>query len=237
MGDILEVNGLCAGYGNKDVLKDITFRASKGQFISLLGPNGSGKTTLFLTLLGILKTSSGSIFLEGKSPDSLPPKQLARVISFIPQVSSPLKGFTVEEIVSMGRHPYGGDTSGDIRAIEEAIKKMDLSGLRDKDISRISGGEYQRVLIARSLAQGTQVMLLDEPTAHLDIKYQIEIAQMLKAFAGEKLIIGAFHDINLVKNYADRVIMMRSGKVVADGSVSQVLTADIIKEVFDVSLI
>ena len=137
----------------------------------------------------------------------------------------------------MGRHPYGVDASKDRSAIEEAIKKMDLSGLRDKDISRISGGEYQRVLIARAFAQGTNIMLLDEPTAHLDIKYQIEIAQMLKAFAGEKLIIGAFHDINLVKNYADRVIMLRSGRVVTDGSVSQVLTTNIIKEVFDVSLI
>jgi len=237
MANILEIKDLCAGYGHKDILKGISFHASKGEFISLLGPNGSGKTTLFLTLLGILKASSGSIFLDGKSPDSLPPKQLAKIISFIPQVSSPVKGFTVEEIVSMGRHPYGEDASKDRRAIEEAIKKMDLSGLRDKDISRISGGEYQRVLIARSLAQRTEIMLLDEPTAHLDIKYQTEIAQMLKAFAGEKLIIGAFHDINLVKNYADRVIMLRSGAIVADGSVPQVLTPDIIKEVFDVSLV
>ena len=92
MGDILEIKDLCAGYGHKDILKDISFRASKGEFISFLGPNGSGKTTLFLTILGILKASSGSIFLDGKIPSSLPPKQLARTISFIPQVSSPVKG-------------------------------------------------------------------------------------------------------------------------------------------------
>ncbi len=237
MGDILEIQGLCAGYGHKDILKDITFRASRGQFISLLGPNGSGKTTLFLALLGILKISSGNIFLNGQPLSSMSPKQMAKIVSFIPQVSSPVKGFTVEELVSMGRHPYGEDSSKDRRAIEEAIKKMDLSRFRDKDISRISGGEYQRVLIARALAQGTDIMLLDEPTAHLDIKYQIEIAQMLKAFAGEKLIIGAFHDINLVKNYADRVIMLRSGTVVADGSVPQILTPELIQDVFNVTSI
>ena len=235
MTELLQIEKLCAGYGRRDVIKDISLSADIGQFIALLGPNGGGKTTLLRTVLGLLKASSGNIFLSGEDTNKMSHKNRSKKLSFIPQVSSPLEGFSVEEIVAMGRNPHDTGSAVDRLAIDRSIERLNLEVLRDSDVSHISGGEYQRVLIARAFAQETDIMLLDEPTAHLDIKYRIETMKILRSLKPGKLIIGVFHDIDLVKDFADRIVMLKSGKIVADGSVSQVLTSACINQVFDIA--
>ncbi|MFA5105044.1 MAG: ABC transporter ATP-binding protein [Candidatus Margulisiibacteriota bacterium] len=235
MTELIKIEKLCAGYGRQDIIKDISLSADKGEFVALLGPNGGGKTTLLRAVLGLLKISSGSVFLSGEDAKKMTTKNKSKKLSFIPQVSSPLEGFSVEEIIAMGRNPHDTGSEADLIAIDRSIEKVNLKNLRNTDVSRISGGEYQRVLIARALAQETDIMLLDEPTAHLDIKYRIETMRTLRALKAEKLIIGVFHDIDLVKDFADRVVLMKSGKIAADGEVSQVLSPVLINEVFDIT--
>ncbi len=234
MSELLKIEELCAGYGRQDVIAGISLSAGKGEFIALMGPNGSGKTTLLRALLGTLKISVGSVCFEGEGSNKMSPKARARKVSFIPQVSSPLAGFSVEEIISMGRNPHDTGAAKDKIAVDVSLERLNLISLRDTDVSHISGGEYQRVLIARALAQETGIMLLDEPTAHLDIRYRIETMKILACLKTEKLIIGVFHDIDLVKKFADRVVMMKSGKIVADGSIAQTLNNDLLKTVFDI---
>ncbi len=234
MSELLKIEKLCAGYGGPDVINDVTMRAEKGEFIALMGPNGSGKTTFLRALLGILKATSGSILMSGERLDKVNPKERAKRISFIPQVSSPVPGFSVEEIVAMGRNPHDTGPTKDRAAVESSLDRLNLTALKDADISRISGGEYQRVLIARALAQGTDIMLLDEPTAHLDIKYRVATMRILGSLRSEKLIIGVFHDIGLVKEFADRVVMMKNGRVIAYGNVEETLSDKVLNNVFDI---
>lgn len=234
MSELLKIEKLCAGYGRQDVITGISLFAGKGEFVALMGPNGSGKTTLLRALLGLLKISAGSVRFEGKESNKMSARSRARKVSFIPQVSSPLEGFSVEEIVSMGRNPHDTGALKDRIAVETSLERLDLKGFRNTDVSHISGGEYQRVLIARALVQETDIMLFDEPTAHLDIRYRIETMKILACLKTEKLIIGVFHDIDLVKKFTDRVVMMKSGKIVADGSIAQTLNNDLLKAVFDI---
>jgi len=236
MSELLKIEKLCAGYGRSDVITGISLSAGKGEFVALMGPNGSGKTTLLRALLGTLKISAGSVYFEGEESNKMSPKARARKVSFIPQVSSPLAGFSVEEIISMGRNPHDTGAAKDKIAVDVSLERLNLISLRDADVSHISGGEYQRVLIARALAQETDIMLLDEPTAHLDIRYRIETMKILACLKTEKLIIGVFHDVELVRGFSDRVIMMKSGKVAGDGSVTQILTGAVIGQVFEVDI-
>lgn len=234
MTELIKIEKLCAGYGRSDVINDISISADKFGFIALLGPNGSGKTTLLRSILGLTKISSGSIFLGGEDSKKMSPKDRARKLSFIPQVSSPLEGFSVEEIIEMGRYPHNTGASSDIVAVERSMDKLNLKDMRDSDVSRISGGEYQRVLIARALAQETEIMLLDEPTAHLDIKYRLETMEILRSLKSEKLIIGVFHDIELIRSFADRVIMMKSGCIAVDEPAEKGLNDQFIRDIFDI---
>ena len=234
MSEIIEINGLCAGYGRDDIIKDISLSASGGQLIALMGPNGSGKTTLLRALLGLIRVTSGNIRFLGRDAMGMSAKERARHVSFIPQFSTPPEGFTVEEIVAMGRNPHDSSPQADRAAVESSMERMGLENLRDKYAARISGGEYQRVLLARALAQESRLMLLDEPTAHMDIKHRMDTMRMLAFLKSDKLIIGVFHDLDLVKNHADRAIMMKNGKIVNDAFASSVITEDIINSVFEI---
>lgn len=234
MTELLKIEKLSAGYGRRDVITNVSLSADKGAFIALMGPNGGGKTTLLRSALGLLNTSSGSVLLSGEDAKRMTIRNRSKRLSFIPQVSSPLEGFSVEEIVAMGRNPHDTGAAKDKIAVDVSLERLNLISLRNTDVSHISGGEYQRVLIARALAQETNIMLLDEPTAHLDIRYRIETMKILASLKAEKLIIGAFHDIDLVRKYADRVVMMKSGKIVADGNIAQTLNDELLKAVFDI---
>ncbi len=234
MSELLKIHGLSAGYGQKNIIKDICFSSGSCGFVALMGPNGCGKTTLLRAVLGLLRIFSGNVLIRGEDVRSMGSKKRAKKMSFIPQASSPPAGFSAEEIIAMGRYPHDAGHDADRLAIENSIRRMDLNNLKDSDVSRISGGEYQRVLIARALAQETEIMLLDEPTAHLDIKYRLDTMHILKSLKPEKLIIGVFHDTDLVRKYADRVILMKSGTIVADAPPGEALAGNLIHEVFGV---
>jgi len=235
---MLEAKNISCGYGQKKVLNDISFSVSEGEFVGVLGPNGSGKTTLLRALINTVPLSKGRILLSGKNIGLMNRKEIAKNISYVPQISEPPAGFTVEEIISMGRMPHVDAFStykqADFDAVKEAMIQARLLELKDRDVSELSGGEYQRVIIARSLAQGSKILLLDEPTAHLDIKYQIEIMELLKGLKN-KTVIAVFHDIGLARKYCTRTILLKNGSLAGDGPAETALTPQTISNIFEIS--
>ena len=229
------------GYSEKDVLKNISFTAEQGQMIALLGPNGSGKTTLLKTLSKALSPNGGVIRLDNELLEDISAKDLAKRMAVIPQSFETTFAFTVEEIVMMGRSPHimRHETQGDFDIVRSVMDATNIWHLRDKLITNISGGERQRAIIARALAQEPKVLLLDEPTSSLDITHQIEVLSTIHALAkGRNLtVIAAFHDLNLAAKYFDTLILINNGTIRAMGPPQDVLRSDLIKEVYGVDVI
>lgn len=192
--DFLNVIDLKSGYSNNLVLKDISFSVKKGEFIGIIGPNGAGKTTLLKTLSHIIKPLSGKVLLKGKDIHLLSSLLLARQCAMVGQDLLSLFSFTVEEIVLMGRNPYLGlfkqERKEDVEIVNMALKRTDMSMLKDRPIDELSAGERQRALIAKALVQQPQLLLLDEPTAHLDIGYQTDILDLIRLLNRERLKSG-----------------------------------------------
>lgn len=191
-------------------------------FTVLLGPNGSGKTTLLRIILGMLKPEKGEIIYDGENLLLMTQKERGRIISFIPQFYSDIKGFTVYDVVMMGRYPYKRglifiEGKEDKKRVKSVIEKVSLRSYERRNFSELSGGEKQKVVIARALAQDSKIFLLDEPTAHLDLKNQIEILEILKELKREKIILGVFHEPFLSLKYADKMILMDSGRIIYEG--------------------
>jgi len=236
---ILEVNNLHAGYGNRYVIKDISFCQNKGEFISVLGRNGSGKSTMIKALQGFLKYCSGKVKIDSKDISSLKPKQIAKNISYVPQMFSLPFEFSVEEIVHMGRYTHqghmGGPSAADKKTIEEVMELTEITAFMEKKIANLSGGERQRVFIARALAQNTPILFLDEPSSHLDINYQVEIYQILKRLQEEKekTILCTEHNINLAIPYSQKIMFLKEGKIHSMGPPKKMITKQNIKEVFN----
>jgi iron complex transport system ATP-binding protein len=211
-------------------------------FISIVGPNGSGKTTLLRNLLGILEPSQGTIELFGRELDTYSRKEMARKASYVPQTSRLEYDFSVYECVAMGRYAHGGRLSvlsgEDHHLIEDALEAMEMSILSDRLATELSGGEYQRMLIARALAQQSEIILLDEPVSHLDIHNQREILRLLRGLVDRKIatVVCILHDLNAVSAYSDRVVMMREGAIVAEGTVREVLTKARIESVYRIEV-
>jgi iron complex transport system ATP-binding protein len=235
---ILEVDSLSAGYENGHVVKDISFALKKGEFISILGRNGSGKSTLIKALQRLLKNTSGGIKVNGEDIFSLNRRQIAKKIAFVPQIFSYAFEFKVMEIVLMGRYVHQGRlsslSSSDSQIIEEVMELTQIGPLKDKKIAHLSGGEQQRVFIARALAQDTPLLFLDEPSSHLDISYQVEIYKILKNLQRErgKTILSTEHNINLVIPYSQKIIFLKEGKIQAQGPPEKLITKANIREVF-----
>jgi len=235
---ILEVNNLSAGYENGYVIEDISFLLDKGEFISILGRNGSGKSTLIKALQGLLKNISGKVRAEGKDMFSLGPRQIAKKIAYVPQMFSLSFEFSVKEIILMGRYIHQrrleGTSFEDAKIIEEIMELTEISFLKEKKIAHLSGGEQQRVFIARALAQDTPILFLDEPSSHLDISYQVEIYQILQRLQEEKgkTILCTEHNINLAIPYSQRLIFLKEGKIYAQGPPEKLITEKNIREVF-----
>lgn len=221
------------------ILKDISTTFKEGGFYGIMGPNGSGKTSFIRHILRFLEIKEGSIHLDGEKLQNYPRKKLATQISFVPQNVNMEVDFSAYEVIAMGRMPYQSRfkdySKEDYEKIEHAIKITKCQNLREKPFSHLSGGEAQRVLVARAIAQDTSYLVLDEPISHLDIRYQIELMETLKYLneKEDKTIIAILHDLNLSAAYCKEVVLMKDGTVFAQGLVDDVLTKSNLKAVYD----
>lgn len=240
---ILEARDLAFAYRpGTPVLRGVRFAATAGEFLCVLGPNGSGKTTLLRCLLGRLKPTGGHVLLDGRALGAYSPRELARMLAYVPQFPRSAFAFSVEQIVLMGRMAHTGvlGLAGreDRKVAELAMRMTETRPFAARDLSELSGGEAQRVMIARALAQQPSVLLLDEPTSHLDIRNQLLIYQMMQRLAHDWRmgVVCVSHDINLAGQFADRMALMRDGRLLADGSPREVLRADVLVATYAVEI-
>lgn len=237
----LEIKGVSFSYGSRPALEDVTMSIEEGEIVSLVGPNGSGKTTLLKCINRILKHQKGTVLVEEKDISKLKLKELAKILSYVPQSVSHSLPSTVFEIVLIGRKPHL-DWNVSSRDKEIVLNILSLMGLKEmvlRQSNELSGGEYQKVLIARALAQEPQVLLLDEPTSNLDLKHQLDVLNLITSIVKEKEIaaVMAMHDLNLASRFSDKMIFLKSGKIYDAGKPETVLTAKNIREVYGVEAI
>ncbi len=212
-------------YNGREVLRDVGLRAERGELLAVIGPNGAGKSTLLKCLVGILRPR-GTVKLDGVELTSLKPAERAKMITYVPQSSFPQFAFTVEEFVEMGAYITRG-------SVEEALKRVGLWERRRERITNLSGGEFQLVLIARALAQGSKAVLLDEPTSHLDVNHALMVMELLNELKREKIIVAVLHDLNLALSYSDRVLVLKNGEKVWEGP-SRKLESKVIEDVYGI---
>jgi iron complex transport system ATP-binding protein len=237
---MIEVCNLNITLSGKDILSNLNLTFEQGKFYCIAGPNGSGKTTLLRSLTRILPVNRNVVFIQGDDVTEISQKRLSQTVGLVPQ-SSPLDyDFSVFDIVMMGRSPYQqplqSNSRQDIRLVKEAMEYTNTWQLRDMPVRVLSGGEKQRVIIARTLAQQTDILLLDEPVSSLDIYHQIEILQLISRLNREKniTVIAVLHDLNHILAYAHEMFLLHHGKLVAYGNPSDVLTCENIRKVFSV---
>lgn len=236
----LEIEAVSFSYFNGLVLNNVNLTIRAGEMVGLLGPNGSGKTTLIKMASGVLRpTSLGKVQLDGQSLSTLRRKAIARYLAVVPQQFNIPFAFTVEEVVTLGRIPFlkplGEENENDRRIVDAAMKLVDVSHLKNRRFNELSGGEKQKVVLAMAMAQQPRILLLDEPTAHLDISHQVQTLELVKHLNMTQglTVLAALHDLNLAASYFDRLVLLKKGEIVIDGTPIQVLTEKLIKEVFD----
>lgn len=238
---IIQAHSVDVGYGASPIVKGLSFAPPAGKVTALIGPNGCGKSTLLKALAGIIRPSAGSVSVDGNTLPRLKNQELARRVSFLPQVLPIPEGVSVRQLIAYGRSPHNsfwGRLSGaDKGHVDKAIKRMELEALADRPLSDLSGGQRQRAWLAMVLAQDTEVVLLDEPTTYLDICHQVELLDLMQDLAREgKTVITVLHDINQACRYADHIAVMRNGILVANGSPTEVMSVDLIRGVFEVQV-
>ena len=236
---ILELKNISFAYGNKDVLRDISLDINEGDFISIIGPNGSGKSTLIKIMNNIYQPKRGKVILREKAIEQYRTKDIAKEISLVPQEVDINYDFTVEDIVAMGRYPHlkalEAESDKDYKIIEEAMILTNVYDLRDRKVTEISGGEKQRTMIAKAIAQDSNIILLDEPTSSLDMNHQIEIMDFLTKLNKEKklTVITVLHDINLASRYSNKLILIKDGRVIDRGSPAEVVTEENMRDAYN----
>lgn len=233
----LAAKKLRVGYGAEPVLSNFDFTVPEGRFTAVIGPNGCGKSTLVKSLSRVLTTEPGMVNLEGKPVQKLRPKLLAQRIALLPQHPVVPDGVTVRGLVSRGRYPYHRPlkqwSSDDPTAIAEALEATGMTAFADFPVADLSGGQRQRAWLAMVLAQQTQYVLLDEPTSFLDIAHQIDVLRLCRSMtANGRTVLAVLHDLNQAARYADELVVMHRGKLVAQGAPSDILTTELITEVF-----
>ncbi|OES45158.1 adenosylcobinamide amidohydrolase [Domibacillus iocasae] len=239
---MLQVNELSGGYGSGLIVRGVSFSVKQGELFGILGPNGSGKTTLLNMISGLTKPESGTIFVKDKPIESYTPKELARVVAVLPQMTSSQFAYTVKETVSLGRYAHQTGffkswTDEDETAVQEAMDQTGTSLFAEKPLSALSGGERQRVFLAQALAQEPEILLLDEPTNHLDLSFQKELLDLLKKMTTDGLtVISIFHDLNLSSLYCDRLLLMDEGRIHTIGSPADIMIEQHIHDVYDTNV-
>lgn len=233
----IQVKNLRFSIEKKEILKDISFDVPKGSFVGVIGPNGSGKSTLLKNIYRLYKPTGGEIFLDNKELSKMKDKDCAKEIAVLAQESNSQFDFTVEQIVKMGRYPYKSVfedySKDDLKMVSDMLKKVGLDNYSDRSFSNLSGGEKQRTLIARALVQNTDFLILDEPTNHLDIGYQIQLMDLVKSL--NITTLSAIHDMNIASMYCDYLIVMQDGQIREFGTVEEVITSQMLKEIFGVN--
>ena len=239
----LEIKEVDAYYGSVKVLEDVDFRAAEGELFGVVGPNGSGKTTLLRTISRILRPQVGTILLEDSDVMKMKNKEFSRNFAVVPQDTAVNFDFSARDVVLMGRNPHLGrlelETDNDLEIAKRSMELTNCWHLAERPITELSGGERQLVIIARALTQEPRVLLLDEPTSHLDINYQIGIMELLKRLTTQEglIVIAVIHDLNLAAQYCDRLVLLHKGKIIAQGVQAEVLTAANIKRAFGANVI
>lgn len=237
---ILQLQSLSVSYGTRRVVDQISLQVDQGEVVALIGPNGSGKTTLIRAASGVIPAETGTVLVEGHDISRMNPVQRAGYLGVVPQVRNLPPAFTVWQVVLLGRTPYigwfGQISSRDIEQAEWALERTQLTSFRDRLVGELSGGEQQRVLLARALAQDTPILLMDEPTTYLDLHHQSVLLNLVRVLAqeGKLAVLMAIHDLNLAALYADRLALIVGGCLRAEGSPSQVLTTEILSRAFEV---
>ena len=234
------VKGVSISYDGIEALNNVTIEFMEGKVTSVVGPNGAGKTTLLRCICNILKPKIGTVLLDGSEVSKLSLKEIARKIGYVPQIHSSHVPLTVFEVVLLGRRPYvnWSLSERDLKIAWSSLEKVGAKHLANRFFDELSGGERQKVLIARALAQEPEVLLLDEPTSNLDLKHQLEILGLIKNLAEKHnlTVVMAMHDLNLASRFSDYIVMLKNGRIFATGTPSQVLTAENIREVYGVEV-
>jgi iron complex transport system ATP-binding protein len=239
--DGVQFHQVSFAYGDRGfALRDVSFCARAGEIVALLGPNGAGKSTLFRLACGLLRPSSGTISVGSHSVAIVDRRTLAQTVAFVSQHGIPSLGTTAREYVLLGRLPYvhglGFASTSDTKACDDALRHTDAVGIADAPLNTLSGGELQRIFLARALAQQPKVLLLDEPVTHLDPEHQLALGHLLHAWRDRTngSVLASFHDLNLASMIADRCIVVHNGSIAAQGTPAEVLTADLVTRVFRV---
>ena len=239
---MLKIKNLYSGYDDVDIIKDISIEVNKGENLFIIGPNGCGKSTLLKSIANVIDYR-GNIKIDDKEVSSFDRKTLAKKVGLMSQISEIHFPYTVYETVSLGRYPYtkgffSSLSKEDIKIVLDNIEKVGLTKEKDKMITDLSGGQLQRVFLAKLFSQDPDIILLDEPTNHLDYKYQIELLEYVKIWSKSKnkIVVGVLHDLNLVHNFADNVIMLDKGVIVSKGKTKEVLNGFKLKDVYDIDI-
>jgi iron complex transport system ATP-binding protein len=240
---MLSLQDISAGYATKLVLEDITLNVPAGEFVGLIGPNGSGKTTLLRVISGALPARRGEVWLRGRKLQEMSRRDVAKIVAHLLQDRALGLAFSVREMVLMGRSPhlprFGREGERDLAIVERVMDLANVSHVADRPITEISGGERQRALIAMCLAQQPQVLLLDEPTSHLDVGHQLSILDLIRNLNRQSrmTVVAVFHDLNLAAEYCDRLVLLDRGRIAAAGTPVDVLTPEMILNVYKVEVL
>lgn len=233
---------LSVAYGDKSVLQDINLSLKPGEILGLIGPNGAGKTSLIRALSAVIRPSGGQVLINETDLADLPEAQRARQIAVVPQASDLPPAFSVLQCVALGRTPHlnwlGRLSLSDEAKVQEALQAAEIEALADRLTGELSGGEKRRVLLARALAQDCPILLLDEPTAHLDLHHQVGLLELLRRMVAERqlAVLIAMHDLNLASVYTDRLVLLVNGRIQAQGAPASVLTQETLQSAYQVPL-
>ena len=233
---VLDISSLSFNFGSKNILADIDLSIKDNGIVCIIGPNGSGKSTLLKCIYRVLKPKTGTIFIDGKNINDYQFKETAKKMAVVAQHNDTHFDFNVLEMVLIGRSPHKKfmerDSAEDIELAYKALEQVNMKDFADRNFSSLSGGEKQRIILARALVQNTDCLILDEPTNHLDIKHQLHFMSLAKDL--KITVISAIHDLNIAAMYCDKIYALKEGQIIASGSVYEVITEEVIKTLYDV---